>query len=168
MAEPGYNDAADVEALKAWISNELIPQRVSQLLLARPRRILTKTSGTIGTPGVMTGWVAAAGDGGNAGGLPYSGGIITASSTGIYEVYVLVAYARATGSQGAASVSLNRNGADAGFQSSYDYGSGVAGFTSTIAGRIRLTAGDELSLGAAAAGGTMTISSASWTIEKVA
>jgi len=168
MAAPGYGDAADIEALIAYISNELIPQRVGELAAARPRRILTRGSGgsvAASSAARLTGWDAGAGDGGNGSGITYSDGVLTVAQSGIYEVEVRV-YLGGT-SSAYVDDTLHLNGS-----SSISFASGNRAAAEwmdlTIATRVSLSAGDELDVYLNSDVNASNIGACRWTIEKVA
>lgn len=115
MAAPGYGDAADVEALIAYISTELIPQRVAALAAARPRRILTRSGASTQSVGAgatvtMTGFSSAAGDGGGGSGITYNAGVLTVNASGWYQIGWSVSMNPST-STGSLSGGIRVNGA---------------------------------------------------------
>ena len=174
MAAPGFADAADVEALIAYISNELIPARVAALAAARPRRILARTSGQSvpqDSTLALSGHAGQAGDQGNGSGITYAGGIVTVSASGIYQIGYGVIVGPNSAGAGNAGAQLRINGVSTGLgQSAINRGSaGEPSFSGFV--QVNLTAGDEVTLVAIninGAGGALPISSSRLTIEKVA
>lgn len=167
MAAPNFADSANVEELIAYISTELIPQRVAALALARPRRILRRsTPWNVGANSglIITGFTGAAGDGG--GGITYGDGVLTIGSDGIYEVeYSAVTYGTVTAQMTLALI-LNTSTTVSSASTSR---SGSGQEKSVIgAARVALTAGDELTLSYSSVAGASTIQSVRWSIEKVA
>lgn len=177
MAAPGFADGADVEALIAYISTELIPQRVAALAAERPRRIFTRSAdlGVSALVHPLTGFTALPGDQGDGTGIPYVSGVFTIANSGIYRVSVNAIVSAGNTVDRTAYMFVRLNGGTTPVVNatttlrSAPAGSPIGSTTNPldVSGLVSLQAGDEITLGIDASA-SVTFNVRRYSIERVA